>query len=165
MNETELISLGAAAQWLSAQTAGKWTPALLIDRLLGHGAPSVFVLLPKGWSLLREDDGEPARPLRPSLFRVCDGEDFLEQFAMFGDLSIANALPRRIEDALGCGFRSIAPVPAAMLRLLPEELRAVAAAAGGAPAATFMRRVAQMRAGTGAGEGAGPAPDRPAFPD
>ncbi len=146
MNESELISLGAAAQWLSAQSAGNWTPALLIDRLLAHRAPSVCVLLPKGWSLLREEDGEPVHAARRSLFRVSDGEDFLEQFAMFGDLSIASGLPHRLEDALGKGFRSVAPIPAAMLRLWPEELQAIAADAGAASAATFMRRVAQMRA-------------------
>ncbi|ATE58974.1 hypothetical protein [Thauera sinica] len=146
MQETDLISLGAGAQWLSAQTGRNWTPALLIDRLLARGGPGVCALLPRGWALLSADDGEPTRLARASVFRVADGEDFLEQFAMFGDLSIAGGIPGRLVDAAGRGFRSVAPIPAAMLRLMPEELHALAAAAGARPAATFMRRVAQMRA-------------------
>ena len=146
MQETDLISLGAGAQWLSAQTGQGWTPALLIDRLLARGKPGVCVLLPKGWALLGAEDGEPARLARRGVFRVLDGEDFLEQFAMFGDLSIAGGVPSRLDDAHGKGFRSAAPIPVAMLRLMPEELHALATAAGASPAPTFMRRVAAMRA-------------------
>lgn len=146
MRETELISLGAGTQWLIAQTGQRWTPALLIDRLLARGRPGVRVLLPRGWTLLRADADELVRLKRAALFRVEDGEDFLEQFAMFGDLSIAGAVPGRLVDAQGGGFRSMAPVPTAMLRLVPEELHELAVAAGARPAPTFMRRVAQMHA-------------------
>jgi len=146
MQETDLISLGAGAQWLAAQTGQGWTPALLIDRLLARGKPGVCVLLPAGWALLRADDGEPARLPRTDVFRVADGDDFLEQFAMFGDLSIASGVPGGLVDARGGSFRSVAPIPAAMLRVMPEELHALATAAGVTPPPTFMRRVAQMRA-------------------
>jgi hypothetical protein len=147
MRHIDGSSLASAAEWLSARTCERWTPALLIERLIELGPDRLYVSLPPGWALVETGSGASVRfPHRVAL-QVCMAVDFLEQFAMFGDLSIAVGVPQRlIADNDAESYRSVGPIPAAMIRLQPEHLRALASLAGHPAIVPFLDLVAEMRA-------------------
>lgn len=146
MQVADVMTLAASTGWMSAQMGEGWTPAMVLDRLLAQGASHVWVQLPPGWAVLRQGSKESTSLPRRMMLRVVDGDGLLEQCAMFGDLSIAVGVPDELVDEEGgARYRSVAPIPVAMLRLAVEDLNRLATRAGGKPVPTFLRRAASLR--------------------
>lgn len=146
MQVADVMTLAAGTGWMSAQMGESWTPAMVLDRLLAQGGSRVWAQLPPGWAVLRHGSDEPSSLTRRTMLRVVDGDGLLDQCAVFGDLSIAVGVPDElVDDENGARYRSVAPIPVAMLRLAVEDLNRLATSAGGRPVPTFLRRAASMR--------------------
>jgi hypothetical protein len=140
MRHSNSTSIGHAAEWLSARTGRLWTTGQVVERLIELRPATIGVALPPGWALTRVEDGERAVFARSCGMQIEPAVDFLEQYAMFADLSIATARAERLVDAGGCAYRSVAPIPAAMVRIGTELLGRLADPAGGTHAASFLER-------------------------
>ena len=143
MQYSNATSVGHAAEWLSAKTGEQWTTAQVIERLIEIGPETIGVMLPPGWALVRTADGERVRFPRALALEVGAAVDFLEQFAMFADLSIAVGMPAQLGAGDGTRYRSAAPIPAAMIRIPPGLLGALARGPGGGPIASFLELAAR----------------------
>ena len=143
MQYSNSTSVGHAAEWLSAKTGERWTSAQVIERMIEIGPERIGVMLPPGWALNRADDGERVHFPRALALDVGAAVDFLEQFAMFADLSIAVGVPAQLGGADGTSYRSAAPIPAAMIRIPPDLLSALAQGPGGRPIASFLELAAR----------------------
>jgi hypothetical protein len=143
MQYSNSTSVGHAAEWLSAKTGERWTTAQVIERLIEIGPDRIGVMLPPGWALIRTADGERVHFPRARALEVGAAIDFLEQFAMFADLSIAVGVPAQLSAADGTSYRSAAPIPAAMIRIAPGLLSALPRG-GGSPIASFLELATRL---------------------
>lgn len=140
MRHSNWTSVGHAAEWLSARSGRLWTTGEVVERLIELRPATIGVALPPGWALTRVGDGERAVFARSCAMQVEPAVAFLEQFAMFADLSIATARADRLVDADGHAYRSAAPIPAAMVRIGPELLGRIAGPGAGKRTASFLER-------------------------
>ncbi|NLF54501.1 MAG: hypothetical protein GX576_08935 [Thauera phenolivorans] len=140
MRHSNWTSVGHAAEWLSARSGRLWTTGEVVERLIELRPATIGVALPPGWALTRVGDGERAVFARSCGMQVEPAVEFLEQFAMFADLSIATARADRLVDADGRVYRSAAPIPAAMVRIGSELLGRLVGPTDGKRTASFLER-------------------------
>lgn len=154
MQHQKFSGPATAASYLSAKTGDAWTPQLVLERLAvllhgdceGLGLESVGVLLPPGWRLEDALTGEGVAFRGVATAEVAQAADFLDQLVAFDNVDAATAMPMAL--VIGGGrFRSVDPIPASAVRLVPDDLRALANLPEPTSLMPFLDLVAELNAG------------------
>ncbi|GAB1424261.1 hypothetical protein MASR2M16_14950 [Thauera terpenica] len=154
MQHQKFSGPATAASYLSAKTGDAWTPQLVLERLavLLHGdcdrlgLDSVRVLLSPGWQLEDALTGEGVAFRGAVTAEVAQAGDFLDQLVAFDNVDAATAMPLALMIG-GRRLRSVEPIPASAIRLVPDDLRALANLPGPASLTPFHDLVAELNAG------------------